>query len=185
MNTRFVTRCQSLAFVLAMAITLNSAVASRCGADEPTTLTENTLALPEGTLGEASKIEDFAWLAGRWTGTGLGGEVEETWSPAHNKQMMGMFRFVSDGEIVFYELMTLTEVDGRLELKVKHFNADLTGWEEKDDFVRFRWISQAEGRFDFHGLSFRPSTDGKQLKIYLALHQNGEVTEASFDFQKQ
>ena len=47
-------------------------------------------------------------------------------------------RFKAKGR--FQELMALVEVEGSLELWVKHFNADFTGWEEKADFVRFRLV---------------------------------------------
>lgn len=155
-----------------------------CLADEPQNLTENTLALADGATGDPAQLDSMAWLAGRWVGTGLGGEVEEIWSPPRNGQMLGMFRFINDDKILLCELLTLTEVDGRLELKVKHFGPDLTGWEEKDESVTFRWVGQSPSRFDFHGLSFRPSEDRQTLKIFLAMKQ-GEVTnEGTFELRR-
>ena len=35
----------------------------------------------------------------------------------------------------FYELMLLAEEEGSLVLKVKHFSADFTAWEDKEDYL--------------------------------------------------
>ncbi|MCA9106963.1 MAG: hypothetical protein KDA83_16195 [Planctomycetales bacterium] len=154
-------------------------------ADEPQSLTEHTLSLGENEPGQGS-LEAMSWLEGHWVGSGLGGEVEEVWSSPRDGQMMGMFRFLRDGKVAFYELLTLSERDGGIELRVKHFGPDLVGWEEKDDSVQFRWIGQAEGRRDFHGLSFRPSADGQELTIYLALKQSdGSYQEGSFELRRK
>jgi hypothetical protein len=52
--------------------------------------------------------------------------------------MVGHFRLVKDGKPVFYELLTLLEVEGSVEMRLKHFNADMTGWEEKADYLTFK-----------------------------------------------
>jgi hypothetical protein len=75
-------------------------------------------------------LSDFAWLAGHWTGPGLAGAAEETWTGPAGGSMLGMYRLVREGKVVFYEILTLTEKDGSVVLRLKHFNPDLTGWEE-------------------------------------------------------
>ena len=45
--------------------------------------------------------------------------------------------FFGDDGVEFYELLLLTVEEGSLSLKVKHFNADFTAWEAKDEAVRF------------------------------------------------
>ncbi|RYY34034.1 MAG: hypothetical protein EOP59_16885, partial [Sphingomonadales bacterium] len=63
------------------------------------------LAMATPAVAQDATIADAAWLAGRWVGEGLGGQVEESWSPAMGGQMAGHFTLVQDGKPVFYELM--------------------------------------------------------------------------------
>jgi hypothetical protein len=56
-------------------------------------------------------LANFAWIAGTWTGTGLGGISEEMWMPAAGGAMLGSFRVLKDGAVAFYELLTLLERD--------------------------------------------------------------------------
>ena len=80
------------------------------------------------TVSIAQKAPKYDWLAGSWEGGGFfGGRLEEVWSqPDENGVMMGMYRhYNSDGSFNFYEFLILDE-EG---LHLKHFNADLEGWE--------------------------------------------------------
>src|SRR5688572_27278838 len=79
----------------------------------------------------AATIEDAAWLAGRWVGEGFGGQMEETWAPPVGGQMVGHFRYWRDGQPQIYEIMLMDVVEGGVRLRVKHFNPDFTGWEER------------------------------------------------------
>ena len=144
-------------------------------------LTPNTFTAPEGTPGARATIDDMAWFAGRWTGPGLGGETEETWSAPSGGTMMGMFRLVRGGKVVFYEFLTLVEHEGTLVLKLKHFNPDLTGWEEKDRFVTFRLLECTPAELRFDGLTFRRAGPGR-VDIFLAIRnrQDGSVREEAF-----
>ena len=57
----------------------------------------------------AATIDGAAWLAGRWVGTGFGGQMEETWSPPVGGQMIGHFRYWREGEPQFYEIMMMDD----------------------------------------------------------------------------
>jgi len=61
-------------------------------------------------------------MVGSWTGEAFGGTFEEVWNPASLGTMVGLFKFMGDDAVSFYELMLLTEEEGSLVLKV---------WEEK------------------------------------------------------
>lgn len=99
----------------------------------------------------APPIESIAWMAGSWRGTGVGGApAVEVYSAPAAGQMVGHFQQLRpDGSVLFYELITLRVHEGALHYRVKHFNADLTGWEEKDETQTFilspagrdRWVS--------------------------------------------
>ena len=100
--------------------------------------TPQTLTLPDGVNRPAASIQDSAWLAGTWHGTGLGGTVDEVWSAPAGGAMVGHFRLIKGSKPVFYEIMTLVEVGGSVEMRLKHVNPGMTGWEEKNGFVTFR-----------------------------------------------
>ncbi|MCG6927288.1 MAG: DUF6265 family protein [Acidobacteria bacterium] len=154
------------------------------GASGQEALTEHTFARSAGAPAPSAAVEDMAWMAGHWMGEALGGTAEEIWSPPRGGAMMGMFRLVKDGETVFYELMTIVPEDGSLVLRLKHFNADLTGWEEKEKTVDFPLVAVADGAFHFDGLSFRP--DGEDhLRVHLAMHgKDGTTREETFVYTR-
>lgn len=145
--------------------------------------TPNTLKLEEGAARPAATLEDVQLLAGHWEGPFMGATAEEVWLPAAGGTMLGMFRMFSEGEVFFYELMHMVEEEGSVSLKLKHFNADLTGWEEKDDMVTFRFVkATAEGLW-FEGLTFLKQADGS-LQAYIALSgDDGAVSEESFVYR--
>ncbi|GAM97197.1 hypothetical protein U91I_00822 [alpha proteobacterium U9-1i] len=111
---------------------------------------------PSAAVGQ---IEIASWLAGRWVGEGLGGVIEETWSSAAGGQMVGHFRLVRDGAPEFYELMLLDVTEAGLRLRLKHFNPDFTGWEEKDGWHSFEPVSASANELAFQGLRLRRISD--------------------------
>jgi len=142
--------------------------------------TENTVKLAAEAKGEAATVADMAWLAGSWTGDGLGGRTEEMWSAPDGGTMVGHFRLVKSDKAVFYELMAILETPNGLAMRIKHFNADTIAWEEKEKFVEFRYVRTAGNLVQFSGLTFRRDSD-TQLTIFLALRQkDGEVKEHTF-----
>lgn len=120
---------------------------------------------PEATIG------DVAWMAGHWRGEALGGVVEEVWTPPLGGSMMGAFQLVADGRVAFYELETLTEAEGSLVLRLKHFDAKLRGWEEKDETVDFRLVRLEPDRAWFDGLTVERSGPDA-LTIHVRLEED-------------
>lgn len=117
----------------------------------------------------AATIADASWLSGRWVGEGLGGTVEETWAPAAGGQMVGHFQLVKDGKPVFYELMMLDVQPRGLRLRVKHFNADFTAWEDKGGWHSFEPVSAEPNLLNFNGLTL--ARDGETLNIVVTMKQ--------------
>jgi hypothetical protein len=116
----------------------------------------------------AASLDDFAWMAGRWIGEGFGATVEEYYSPAVGGQMPGHFRMIGNGATTLYEFVMLAEVDGSLEYRVRHFNPDMTAWEERDEFVRFALVSVEGNAWHFEGLTIRrtgPDTAEHVLRV--------------------
>lgn len=99
--------------------------------------------------------------------------------------MMGIFRFLSKGKTVFYELITVAEEKETLIIRLKHFNRDLSGWEEKDKTVDFRFVKREKNRYYFEGMTFE-AIDRQNLNIYLAIRQkDGTVREEIFRYRKK
>lgn len=82
-------------------------------------------------------LTDLAWIAGNWVGGEDEALIHEHWSVPESNTMMGMFRLVQDGKVVFYEFMTLTQEESGPVLRIKHFDPGLEGWEEKNESVVF------------------------------------------------
>lgn len=117
----------------------------------------------------AATIADASWLPGRWVGEGLGGTIEETWAPAAGGQMVGHFQLVKDGKPVFYELMLLDASPKGLRMRVKHFNADFTAWEDKDGWHSFEPVAAEPNVLKFNGLTLERK--GDEMTILVTLKQ--------------
>ena len=100
--------------------------------------------------------------------------------------MMGMYRMTKDGKAMFYELLLITEEQGSLAVKLKHFHPDLRGWEERDESLRFPLVARRDGRIYFDGMTFeRLAAD--RVKVYLAIedHQSGgPAREETFEYSR-
>jgi hypothetical protein len=97
------------------------------------------------------------WLVGQWWGEGIGGApAMESWLPPTGDTMVGTFvQSTEEGGIRFTEHMYLMEEGGSIVLRLKHFNADLTGWEEKGDMLTFRLVAIEPCAAYFHALTLR------------------------------
>lgn len=148
---------------------LGLAVSVLSFAEKPSSSTEN-----------AFNINDYSWLVGSWEGDGFGGISHETWEKPVNGTMMGMYRHINkDGELVFYEFLLLDETGIRL----KHFNPDLTGWEEKDDMTTFEMISYTADKIELKGLTFERKSDSEMV-ITLRMTQGGESRTEVFNMKR-
>ncbi len=128
------------------------------------------------------KVEELDWLAGFWSGSGLGGECEEVWLPAKDGHMIGTFRFWNNGKLAFSEFMNFVQEGESISLKLKHFNPDLTGWEEKEKWTTFKLVELGPNTAWFNGLTYERK--GDELIVHLALTEKGERTIEEFRFTK-
>lgn len=161
-----------------LTILLAAAVA---GAAEPRT--EHTWQLSDGESRPAATIDDAAMLIGAWSGTAFGQRFEETWNAPSAGTMVGMFKLFGDDGVSFYELMLLTEEEGTLFLKVKHFNPDFSAWEDKADHVTFKLVRKADDELHFGGLSFY-RRDADRIDGYIVMRNGDEVTEHPLVFER-
>ncbi len=150
------------------------------GASATPSATPNTRALEDGAASPAARVADVGWLEGTWVGEGLGGQVEEIWSAPAAGALMGSFRAMREGAPLFYESFIIVEEEGSLALRLKHFNADYTGWEEKDELKIFPLVALEDEAVYFDGLTYRRS--GNVLEAFVVVDHDGERSEYAFHY---
>lgn len=143
----------------------------------------NILELGEGNESPAATLSDIAWIEGHWRGKAFGGDTEEIWSPPMGGSMMGSFRLVVEGSVSFYELMTISEVGSTLLLRIKHFDRELRGWEEKDKSVEFKLVRVTPGKVYFDGLTFEKISEN-EINVYVNLDDKEKKSEQKFSYHR-
>ena len=95
----------------------------------------------EGFTSPPTSLGQLDWLVGQWNGDGIGGApAMESWLPPTGNTTVGTFVQLSEGGgIQFTEHLYLMEEDDSLVLRLKHFNADLTGREKRVTCLFFAW----------------------------------------------
>ena len=147
-----------------------------------------TRTLPAGAASPPATIAQIGWLSGTWAGPGVGGRrAVESYTPAHGGQISGHFEQADGkGGILFYELMQIVPAGGSLTYRLKHFNADLTGWEEKPGAtaVTFPLVAIEKDAVHFDGMSFyRKSADTLRVVVRVK-EKDGSTHELGFDYRR-
>ena len=129
-------------------------------------------------------IDAAAWLTGRWIGEGFGGQLEEIWSAPVGGQMIGHFRMVRDGRPIFYELVLMEEHDGGLRYRVKHFDPDFVGWEEKDGFHEFAWVAATPDELRFNGIILRRNGENASDHVIRVRSPDGTERQETLRYRR-
>ena len=147
---------------------------------------QNTISFEEGMMmSPAATLNDIEWLAGHWKGEAFGGIAEEIWSPPLDGSMMFSFRLLDKGEVSFYEFGHLIEIDATLILQLKHFDANLSGWEERDENIDFKLVKVEENRFYFDDFTIEYISD-KEINMYVEVgDEDGTSNEVKFNYHRQ
>lgn len=92
---------------------------------------QETRGLAPGTASPPATVDQLGWLAGSWRGEGYGGPATEVYSAPEGGQISGHFvQQDGKGGVAFYEIMQIVPRGGSLVYRLRHFNYDLTGWED-------------------------------------------------------
>ncbi len=166
-----------------VAILIAFLFACSTSADAAEPRTEHTFQLAPDEARPAASLDDASWLAGSWVGTAFGRHFEAVWNAPSADSMVGLFKLYDDDGVAFYELLLLVVEDGTLSLKVKHFNADFSAWEEKPDYGRFRLVKKEANALHFHGLSFYKRGDDA-IDGYIVMRHGEEVVEHHLRYQR-
>lgn len=168
------TRCCSVLLLIFVAVS----------ATAQTRPTPNTLGFEPGQVRPKATLADVAWLAGHWRGPALGGLSEEVWTAPMGGSMMGSYKLVRADSVVFYEILALVEEEGSLAIRLKHFNADLTGWEEKAEVRSFPLVQITPAEAFFDGMTIRRLGDDR-LQVQLAINMpDGSIREEEFRYER-
>lgn len=143
-----------------------------------------TLAYDPAEGSPAATLDQVAWIAGFWEGGAFGGKVEEFWSPPVGNSMMGCFKLTVDGKDQFLELFTISEIEESLILRLKHFHADLKGWEEKEETVDFPLVKIVPGKVYFDGFTFERVSKNR-INLYVLIENGGKAEEVKFAYSRQ
>jgi hypothetical protein len=146
--------------------------------------TANTLDAVDVPDRPMATLADAAWLEGDWRGRGLGADVQDIWTPAMGGAMLGASRVVRDGEVSFYEILVLAEQKETLQLRLKHFHADLKGWEERDEVRAFPLLRVTDTELWFDGITFRRVSEN-DLQVWVAIAgEHRQIREEEFRFRR-
>ncbi|MEQ3661737.1 MAG: DUF6265 family protein [Flavobacterium sp.] len=142
---------------------------------------QNTLHYNDEKGSPKATLLDVSWISGKWTGEALGGICEENWSEPIGNSMMFNFKLVKDGKVAFYEFGHIVEKDRTLLLQLKHFSADLKGWEKPEISEEFRLVKIEENRVYFNQFTFERVADN-EMNIYVVFEESGK--EMKFNYKK-
>lgn len=145
---------------------------------------ETRSAVP-GAKPPPAKAADLAWLAGTWEGQGISGFAREVYFPPAGGQLAGHFTQMRADGIWFYEILSIAELAGSLEYRLKHFNADLTGWEEKAEVQRFPLVAVERDAWYFNGLTIRRDGPNGMVAAVKVGEKDGSAKEYVFRYQRK
>ena len=108
----------------ALALLIGTAIAQA----NPAPLTRSRAA---GQAPARATIADMAWIVGEWRGERDGGTAGEAYSAPTGGQITGHFYETKGGQVTLMELTQIVEREGGIVFRLRHFNRDLSGWEDK------------------------------------------------------
>ena len=142
--------------------------------------------------GAAARISDVAWIAGRWSLDREDGRLEEVWSEPAGDCMMGMFRWLKEGRVWIYEMLTIREEAGTLVLRFRHFSESLVAWEPKEEPLTYRLtrVNDTEAVFEnpeseSHRMYAFRRVGENELLVRVGAVRNGEVRTSDFAYRRR
>ena len=129
------------------------------------------------------QFEQLSWLSGCWSGTGLGGEVQECWVRSPDGIFTSVFQLVEDGKQQFSEIVMIAEFDGTLGMRVKHFDPSFNQWaSDKVVGVTFPFVEMGGNYIQFDGLRYELIDN--ILHVTLDMKKDNEVHQVSFVYTR-
>ena len=107
-------------------------------------------------------LSDLSWMAGRWVDDSGGNLSEEIWSAPSGDSMMGMWRYVSGGQVRIFELLTVSVEPTGIVMRLRHFDPELTAREDKGTPVELALVGWKPREAAFEGPAVGAAT-GKSV----------------------
>jgi hypothetical protein len=143
----------------------------------------------------ADSLDQLTWMQGAWIETADLRRCEEIWSTVDAHTLMGMFRWIADDEVSFYEFMVIQVTERGVELHVKHFHPTLVAWEERSRFQAFMLTDIHPNRAVFAAVPDKDSSDvtGGWLTyervddrhMVVRIIEDNEDVKLEFDFSRE
>jgi hypothetical protein len=97
---------------------------------------------------EDARLTDLGFLTGTWIRHEGNDELEETWLPPRGDCMLGVFRWIKDGKVWMYELMTISAEKEGLVFRIRHFDKAQKPWEESPLVYELKKIEKNQVVFE-------------------------------------
>lgn len=136
---------------------------------------------------QKADISALSFISGNWQLAHEWGDMEETWSLPKGDNMMGAFRCVSEGKVVFYEFIVIEQTDSVPVMKLRHFNPGSIGWEDKDTPYPYPLVSLTANKAVFERpdkksrLTYERTTAATMVVI-LDQEEKGQWQKEVFNF---
>ncbi len=69
------------------------------------------------------------------------------------------------------------------QMRLKHFDSELKGWEEKDETVDFKLVKLTPDKVFFDGLTFERISDN-EINVYVRFESEGANSEGKFNYHR-
>ncbi|HEX6218679.1 MAG TPA: DUF6265 family protein [Sphingomicrobium sp.] len=86
-------------------------------------------AIAAASPAHAATLADLAFLKGNWVSDRSGFVIEESWTDAQAKVLIGMSRGVQNDAVRFLRFAVIEQDGERVVMRFKRFNPDYSSWE--------------------------------------------------------
>jgi hypothetical protein len=114
-------------------------------------------ALPAQPSSPTTRLADLAWFEGHWRDESGGTLSEEIWTAPAGDSLLGMWRLAQDGKVRIFELLAIKAEDGKLVIRLRHFDPKLVAREEKAQPIVWPLVRSGPREVVFEG----PEASGK------------------------
>ena len=98
-----------------------------------------------------AKIEQLSWMTGNWAGALGANQLEENWIAIEGSTLAAMVRMTGDDATSMFEMITIEEVDGSLELNVQQWNPGMSPRTDGAQKMRLMEINDNSVKFEALG----------------------------------
>lgn len=134
------------------------------------------------------KIENLAFMAGKWITHSAWGDMEANWSEPMGNSMMCSYRCVKDGKVIFYEFSVIEQMESGPVMTLRHFSPGNIGWEDKDKPYEYplMFLEPDKARFERPdkktALTFHRTSPDSMKVILERQDKDGRWIEDVFDY---